>query len=137
MTPRERMTLLKLAVHVGEQGPTVKDADIERELADMLKARPDAAYLLLRRCLTLEASLDEAQARIAASQPLQPFAAGSYAVSQAADRAAPRRAAPAPSGLRDLLGEWTSTTLLSELADEAPPPAKGTGKGWGGGSGSH
>lgn len=137
MTPRERMTLLKLAVHVGEQGNVVKDGDIERELAAMLKARPDAAYLLLRRCLALEAALEEAQARVGAlHQPLAPFT-GSYASSQPADPAAKRdggtRSAPPQSGMRDLLGEWTSTTLLSELADEAPPakgPGKGPDKGW-------
>ena len=135
MTPRERMTLLKLAVHVGEQGDTAKDVDVERELAAMLKARPDAAYLLLRRCLALEAALDEAQSRVGVlQQPLAPFAAGSYTAPHTSDRGAPRqgeaRSAPATSGLRDLLGEWTSTTLLSELADDVPP-AKGPGKGWG------
>ena len=133
MTPRERMTLLKLAVHVGEQGHTAKDVDVERELAAMLKARPDAAYLLLLRCLALEAALDEAQSRIGVLQPLAPFAAAPHAAPQAGNRGAARSApvpAPATSGLRDLLGEWTSTTLLSELADDVPP-AKGPGKGWG------
>ena len=136
MTPRERMTLLKLAVHVGEQGNVARDVDIERELVAMLKARPDAAYLLLRRCLVLEAALEEAQARIGVlQQPLAPFAAAALAVSQPAERGAARngetRNAPPQSGMRDLLGEWTSTTLLSELADDVPP-AKSPGKGWGG-----
>ena len=139
MTPRERMTLLKLAVHVGEQGDAPKEADAERELAAMLKARPDAAYLLLRRCLALELALEEAQARIAAlQQPLTPFAAASYAVPGLNDRGAPRygsvRSTAPQAGLRAQLGEWASTTLQSELADEAPPHAKGPGKGWGNGN---
>ena len=126
MTPREQMTLLKLAVRLAEQGQGPTDADAERELAALMKARPDTPYLLLRRCVTLELALEEAQSRLSESQRvLAPFGVGSYAVQGLNDyKAQPyddvRSAAP-PAELRDLLGEWASTTLLSELANESPP----------------
>ena len=126
MTPREQMILLKLAVHLSEQGAAPKDADIERELAALLKARPDTPYLLLQRCMTLTAQLEEAETRLAESRrTLTPFGAGSYAVQGLDDykiqRHDMRSAASQQGGLRDLLGEWASTTLLSELVDESPP----------------
>lgn len=127
MTPREQMILLKLAVRLSEQGAAPKDADIERELAALLKARPDTPYLLLQRCMALTAELEEAETRLAESRrTLTPFGAGSYAVQGLDDYKIQRRddvrgPPPAQGGLRDLLGEWASTTLLSELVDESPP----------------
>ena len=127
MTPREQMILLKLAVRLAEQGGAPKDASIERELAELLQARADTPYLLLRRCMTLEMELEEAQTRLSESKlALTPFGAGSHPVQNLAEyKMLPRSHAPAsvpPSGLRDLLGEWASTTMLNELVDEMPPP---------------
>ena len=126
MTPREQMTLLKLAVRLAEQGGAPKDASIEHELAALLQARADTPYLLLRRCVTLEMELEEAQTRLSESKlSLSPFGAGSHAVQKVAEYKVPRlgtHSSAPPSGLRDLLGEWASTTLLNELVDEIPPP---------------
>ena len=120
------MTLLKLAVHLAEQGGAPKDAGIERELAALLQARADTPYLLLRRCMTLELELEEAQTRLSESKrTLLPFGAGSHAVQNVAEYKVPRlgtQSSTPPAGLRDLLGEWASTTMLNELVDEMPPP---------------
>ena len=126
MTPREQMILLKLAVRLAEQGGAPKDASIEHELAALLQARADTPYLLLRRCVTLEMELEEAQTRLSESKrALSPFGAGSYAVQNLEDYKVPRpdtHSSAPPAGLRDLLGEWASTTMLSELVNEMPPP---------------
>ena len=126
MTPREQMILLKLAVRLAEQGGAPKDAAIERELAALLQARADTPYLLLRRCMTLEMELEEAQTRHNESKlALTPFGGGSYAVQNLSEYKVPRaetHGGAQPAELRDLLGEWASTTMLSELVNEMPPP---------------
>ena len=126
MTPREQMILLKLAVRLAEQGGAAKDASIERELAALLQARADTPYLLLRRCMTLEMELEEAQTRLFEAKPaLTPFGANSRPVHNLAEYKVARpdmHGSAPPSGLRDLLGEWASTTMLDEIVDEMPPP---------------
>ena len=126
MTPREQMILLKLAVRLAEQGGAPKDAAIERELAALLQARADTPYLLLRRCMTLELEIEEAQTRLNESKfALSPFGGSVQPVQKVAEYKVPRLGAHGsapPAGLRDLLGEWASTTMLNELVNEMPPP---------------
>ena len=57
MTPRENLMVTRLVNRLVGQADLPKDADAEFELATLLKTRPDAAYLLLQRCLMLEVSL--------------------------------------------------------------------------------
>ena len=57
MTPRENLMVTRLVNRLVGQADLPKDADAEFELAALLKTRPDAAYLLLQRCLMLEVSL--------------------------------------------------------------------------------
>lgn len=133
MTPREQMILLKLAVRLAEQGSAAKDADIERELATLLKTRSDTPYLLLKRCMTLELELEEARTRLnETKRTLSPFGTSPYVVQGPDDyKVAPQngatRSTAPPAGLRNLLGEWASTTLLNELTNDVPP-TKGRGR---------
>ena len=60
MTPRENLMVTRLVNRLVGQADLPKDADAEFELAMLLKARADAPYLLLQRCLMLEVALAQA-----------------------------------------------------------------------------
>lgn len=119
MTPVGQRRLMRLVEHIAAQDELPKDADAVSALAQLLRRRPDAAYGLLLHCLRLEAAIEAQQA--------------------------PAAAAPEPQ-MRDLLGEFTNTSLLGELSDlghpkpavpdaerperaDAPPAPRGAGGG--------
>jgi len=122
MTPQEQQRVLRLAERIAAQPNVPKDADAVSALAQLLRRRPDAAYWLLQRCLLLEAEIEgRAPQAAAAAAPRLNLQAGNIA-------AAPNPAAaavPAEPQLRDLLGEFTNTSLLSDLAAEPVEPKPG------------
>jgi hypothetical protein len=61
MNPRERLMLIRLVTRLVQQPEVVKDADAALDVEALLKARPDAPYLLMQRALMLEAALEDFQ----------------------------------------------------------------------------
>jgi len=122
MTPQEQQRLMRLAERIAAQPSVPKDADAVSALAQLLRRRPDAAYWLLQRCLLLEAALE-------GHLPASPAPAVGLRIDLKAANgvaAAPALAAVrAEPKLQDLLGEFTDTSLLGDLAtepDEPKPP---------------
>jgi len=124
MTPQEQQRVLRLAERIAAQPNVPKDADAVSALAQLLRRRPDAAYWLLQRCLLLEAAIEgqAPQAPASAAPRINLKAAGSVAAAPGPGTGVPP-ARPEPQ-LRDLLGEFTNTSLLGALAADEPDEPK-------------
>lgn len=112
MTPVEQRRLKRLVERIAAHDEVPKDTEAVSALAQLLRRRPDAAYGLLLHCLRLEAALEAQQA--SGAPATQSDDAGHLPGALAA-------AAPAEPQLRDLLGEFTNTSLLGDLSDLAHP----------------
>jgi len=66
MDARERLLVARLTNAIAGLPDAPKDADAEREVAMLLRVRPDAPYLLLQRCLMAEVALAQAQEELEA-----------------------------------------------------------------------
>ncbi|MBU0589523.1 MAG: DUF2076 family protein [Gammaproteobacteria bacterium] len=107
MNPRERLMLIRLVARLVHKPEVVKDADAALDVEALLKARPDAPYLLMQRVLMLEAALEDVQLHLE-----QRAASPQKGVTYSASRNG--QAAPAPS-------------LAEEPPASASQPAVGAG----------
>ena len=110
MTPQEQDRLMRLVERIAVQAPEPKEPAAVSALAQLLRRRPDAAYWLLRRCLLLETAIAQALP----SDDAPPARPGDSRADAAGSRSEPV--------LRDLLGEFTNTSLLADLAEPGAPP---------------
>lgn len=128
MTPDEEQRVTRLVERIAAQPSVPKDADAVSALAQLLRRRPDAAYWLLRRCVLLETAIEggSSPAPPAPAAPAGGMAPLQFRETPPAAPAVP--AAPAPAAepqLRDLLGEFTNTSLLGDLSEpELPKPGR-------------
>ena len=109
MTPQEQDRLMRLVERIAVQAAEPKEPAAVSALAQLLRQRPDAAYWLLRRCLLLETAIAQALP----SDDAPPARPGDSRAGDAGGRSEPV--------LRDLLGEFTNTSLLADLAEPGAP----------------
>ena len=112
MTHEEEHRLIQLIGRIAGQPVVAKDPDAVGALAQLLQVRPDAAYWLLLHCLRLEAAVEQGLAALSRGLPSGPSVP-----------AGPDRTHPEPQ-LRDLLGEFTHTSLLADLSGGDPQRAQ-------------
>lgn len=79
MTPQEQQALQGLLSQLVQVRNIPKDAQAEGMIAEAVSRQPDAAYLLVQRCMLLEQGLEAAKAQIAELQ--QQVQQGSHASS--------------------------------------------------------
>jgi len=123
MTPQERELLTSLTDRLRKAPPQAKDREAEQMIADIVRERPDAAYLLAQTVLIQDYSLNQAQARVAELERQQ--------------------AAPADAGggsfLGGLFGGGGGRAAAPQPAPQAaanPGPGAAQAGPWGGGGGS-
>jgi hypothetical protein len=117
MTPEEEHRLIDLIGRIAGQPAVAKDPDAVGALAQLLRVRPDAAYWLLQRCLLLEAAIGQARVTPSGGEPSGPDEARTASTPPAGPAGM-----PPPPQLRELLGEFTHTSLLADLSGSDPPP---------------
>ena len=80
MTPQERELLTSLIGRLRQAPAQAKDQEADQLIAQLVRERPDAAYVLAQTVLIQDYSLHQAQARIAEleSQPAAAGGAGSF-----------------------------------------------------------
>jgi hypothetical protein len=112
MTPQERELLTSLIGRLRQAPAQAKDQEADQLIAQLVRERPDAAYVLAQTVLIQDYSLHQAQARIAEleSQP-------------------PAAAAGAGSFLGNLFGRPQPAAAPSQLPQQPQQPAAGP---WGG-----
>lgn len=119
MNAEEKLRVARLVTRLARAPETPQDEDAALELAALLKARPDAPYLLMQRTLMLELALERAQAEL---EPLrQSQAQGGAQVLPATAARAPARPLDAPST------GWTPGVTVSSGA----PAGTGYSPGYG------
>src|SRR6266481_4439014 len=65
MTPQERELLTNLIGRLRQAPAQAKDREADQLIADLVRERPDAAYILAQTVLIQDYSLHQAQGRIA------------------------------------------------------------------------
>jgi hypothetical protein len=128
MTPQERELLTNLISRLRQAPAQAKDREADQLIADLVRERPDAPYLLAQTVLIQDYSLHQAQSRIAELESQPPaasagagsFLGGLFGRGQPAAAPSPAPApAPQPAG-----GPWGSAAAA---APGAFSPAAGGG----------
>lgn len=65
MNPLECLMVARVRARIAAEPAIAADPEVETEVAAMVRARPDAPYLLVQRVLMLEAALEHAEYEIA------------------------------------------------------------------------
>ncbi len=106
MNLHQRLMATRLIIRLGEPVDLPTDDDSTRQLAALLKARPDAPYRLMQHALRLEADLEQARSQV---EQLRQLAAGS---------APDARAGPPPSAaaVRRSAGEPLRPIAATDMA---------------------
>ena len=81
MTPQERELLTRFLVDLNNTPAGLKDAEAAAMIDDALRARPDAAYVLVQHAIMSDEALHRAQAELSqlrAQAAGQPQAGGSF-----------------------------------------------------------
>ena len=95
MTPQERELLTRFLVDLNNTPAGLKDAEAAAMIDEALRARPDAAYVLVQHAIMSDEALHRAQAELSQlrAQAGQPQAGGSFLGGGAAASTAVRTSA--------------------------------------------
>jgi uncharacterized protein len=97
MTPQERELLTRFLVDLNNTPAGLKDAEAAAMIDDAIRARPDAAYVLVQHAIMADEALHRAQAELAqlrAQQQAQPASGGSFLGGATASSTVPPTGAP-------------------------------------------
>jgi hypothetical protein len=96
MTPQERELLTNLIGRLRQAPAQAKDSEADQLISDLVRQRPDVAYVLAQTVLIQDYSLHQAQARIAELESQPPAAGAGSFLGNLFGRPQPAAAPPPP-----------------------------------------